>query len=189
MIIRYASHNLRFIQPTQSTSKSAPKSLLESQEHVPTPMHRFMGGTHKLVTKTYIKRHMISHCHHEYSIARHISSVLKSIKVFNLITIKCQREKLNSSQQDREGKTITGGHLHHPGALYDKEGVVHPRGWGYVLVAMCLISLSLLCSWFGTILMYPELCYCSWILWCFSPSTLLWWIEFPLWSYLIGLSL
>ena len=23
---------------------------------------------------------------------------------------------------------ITGGHLHHPGALHDEEGVVHPRG-------------------------------------------------------------
>ena len=51
------------------------------------------------------------------------------------------------------------------------------------------LSCSLSCSLYGTILMYPELCYCSWILWCFSPSTLLWWIEFPLWSYLIGLSL
>ena len=48
---------------------------------------------------------MIPHCHHEYSIARHILAVLKSIKVFNLITMKSQREKLNSSQQDREGKT------------------------------------------------------------------------------------
>ena len=48
---------------------------------------------------------MIPHCHHKYSIARHISSVLKSIKVFNPITMKSQREKLNSSQQDREGKT------------------------------------------------------------------------------------
>ena len=85
-----------------------------------------------------------------------------------------------------EGELITGGHLHHPGALHDEEGVVHPRGWGYVLVAMCLISLP---PWFGTILMYRELCYYSWILWCFSPSTLLWWIEFSLWSYLIGLSL
>ena len=70
-----------------------------------------------------------------------------------------------------EGGSLTGGHLHHPGALHDEEGVVHPRGWGYVPVAMCLISLW--CSWFGTILMYRELCYYSWILWCFSPSTLL----------------
>ena len=41
-----------------------------------------------------------------------------------------------------EGGSLTGGHLHHPGALHDEEGVVHPRGWGYVPVAMCLISLS-----------------------------------------------
>ena len=27
-----------------------------------------------------------------------------------------------------EGETIIGGHLHHPGALHDEEGVVHPRG-------------------------------------------------------------
>ena len=27
-----------------------------------------------------------------------------------------------------EGEPITGGHLHHPGALHDEEGVVHP--WG-----------------------------------------------------------
>ena len=42
-----------------------------------------------------------------------------------------------------EGESISGGHLHHPGDLHDKEGVVLPRGWGYVRVAMCLISLSL----------------------------------------------
>ena len=41
------------------------------------------------------------------------------------------------------GGSLTGGHLHHPDALHDEEGVVHPRGWGYVPVAMCLISLSL----------------------------------------------
>ena len=27
-----------------------------------------------------------------------------------------------------EGESITGGHLHHPDALHDEEGVVHPRG-------------------------------------------------------------
>ena len=27
-----------------------------------------------------------------------------------------------------EGESFTGGHLHHPGALHDEEGVVHPRG-------------------------------------------------------------
>ena len=63
-----------------------------------------------------------------------------------------------------EGESIIGGHLHHPDALHDEEGVVHPRGRGYVPVAMCLISLSLSCSLSGTILMYRELCYYSWIL-------------------------
>ena len=38
-------------------------------------------------------------------IARYTSSALKSIKVFNPIRMKSQTEKLNSSQQDREGKT------------------------------------------------------------------------------------
>ena len=27
-----------------------------------------------------------------------------------------------------EGGSLTGGHLHHPGALHDEEGIVHPRG-------------------------------------------------------------
>ena len=27
-----------------------------------------------------------------------------------------------------KGESLTGGHLHHPGALHDEEGVVHPRG-------------------------------------------------------------
>ena len=43
----------------------------------------------------------------------------------------------------RRGGIISGGHLHHPGGHYDEEGVVHPRGCGFVQVAMCLISLSL----------------------------------------------
>ena len=64
----------------------------------------------------------------------------------------------------RRGKSLSGGHLHHPGALHDEDGVVLPWGWGYVPVAMCLISLSLSlslslsCSWFGMILMYHNLC-------------------------------
>ena len=27
-----------------------------------------------------------------------------------------------------EGGSLTGGHIHHPGAIHDEEGVVHPRG-------------------------------------------------------------
>ena len=53
-----------------------------------------------------------------------------------------------------KGEIIIGGHLHHPGDHHDEEGVVLPRGWGFVPVAMCLISLSLSCSWDVTILMY-----------------------------------
>ena len=42
-----------------------------------------------------------------------------------------------------EGEIIIGGHLHHPNGHHDEEGVVRPQGWGFVPVAMCLISLSL----------------------------------------------
>ena len=42
-----------------------------------------------------------------------------------------------------------------------------------VCTSSYVFDLSLSCSWFGTILMYRDLCYYSWILWCFSPSTLL----------------
>ena len=28
----------------------------------------------------------------------------------------------------RRGESLSGGHLHHPSALHDEEGVVHPRG-------------------------------------------------------------
>jgi len=28
----------------------------------------------------------------------------------------------------RRGQSLSDGHLHHPGALHDEEGVVHPRG-------------------------------------------------------------
>ena len=33
-----------------------------------------------------------------------------------------------SSSTLPEGGSLTGGDLHHPGALHDEEGVVHPRG-------------------------------------------------------------
>ena len=41
-----------------------------------------------------------------------------------------------------------------------------------VCTSSYVFDLSLSCSWGGKILMYRELCYCSLILWCFSPSTL-----------------
>ena len=58
VIIRYASHNLRFIYSTNTKDlKECPKVPTgeSRRKRVPTPMHRFMGGTRKLITKTYIK--------------------------------------------------------------------------------------------------------------------------------------
>src|SRR3954464_1338548 len=55
------------IQTNTKNLKDCPKvSTGESRRKcVPTPMHRFMGGTRKLITKTYIKWiNRIPHCHH-----------------------------------------------------------------------------------------------------------------------------
>ena len=41
-------------------------------------------------------------------------------------TTKNQSGPLSSTLP--KGGSITSGHLHHPGALHDEEGVVHPRG-------------------------------------------------------------
>ena len=54
------------IQTNTKYFKECPKdSTGESRrKRVPTPMHRFMGGTRKLITKTYIKWiNRIPHCH------------------------------------------------------------------------------------------------------------------------------
>ena len=86
-------NNFKFIiiNPTQRTSKSAPRFLLEKQrqECASTPMHRLTQCHHG---NSWLECHNIfqvkqydTHCHHEYSFARHISSALKSIKVFNSI--------------------------------------------------------------------------------------------------------
>ena len=102
MIIQYASHNLIFIQPTQSTSKSAPKFLPERQERVPTPMHRFPMSRNPQVDHQNI--HQVAHdipLSPQIITARHTSSVL----------IKTQSDKItskgkpNSSQESRGGET------------------------------------------------------------------------------------
>ena len=93
------------------------------------------------------------------------------------------------------GGAITGGHLHHPGALHDEEGVVHPRGWGYVPVAMCLISLSLSLSLVFSLVfpLWHDLDVSRALLlldlMTFLPlySLVMDWVS--LWSYLIGLGL
>jgi len=91
-----------------------------------------------------------------------------------------------------EGDPITGGHLHHPGAIQDEEGVVHPQGWGYVPVAMCLISLSHVLSHVPS--MARSWCISSFAIvvgyYDVSPPLLSCdELSFPFWSYLIGLSL
>ena len=87
------------------------------------------AGIHKLSAKTHIKWiNMIPHCHHEYSYARHISSALKSIKVFHPITTKSQREKLNSSQQDREGKTPYDPTILTKPAIHQDRDISRTRG-------------------------------------------------------------
>jgi hypothetical protein len=69
------------------------------------PRSPMVTGIRKLITKTYIKwLNRIPHCHHRYPHAIHTSSVLKP-KVFNPTITKPQRERLNSSQEDREGRT------------------------------------------------------------------------------------
>ena len=40
-----------------------------------------------------------------------------------------------------EGDPITGGHLHHPGAIHDEEGVVDPRGYVFDLSLSLVFSL------------------------------------------------
>src|SRR5512141_1605900 len=73
------------IHPTNTKYfKECPKvSTGESRKRVPTPMHRFMGRTRKLVTKTYIKCSQIK---------------TQSDKITS-------RGKLNSSQESRGGET------------------------------------------------------------------------------------
>ena len=113
LIMRYASNNLRFIilNPTQRTSKSAPRFLPEKQrrEHASTPMHRLpqchLGNPRVECQNTYQVNQYDTPLSPWVFIARHTSSVLKSIKLFNPITTRSQRKNSISSQQDREGKT------------------------------------------------------------------------------------
>ena len=113
LIIRYASNIFKFIilNPTQRTSKSAPRFLPEKVgwKRASTPMHR--------LPQCHLGNPRVE-CQNIYQVNQYntpivttgihmqdISSALKSRKLFNPIRTKSQREKLNSSQQDREGKT------------------------------------------------------------------------------------
>ena len=93
------------IQPTESTSKSAPKFLPESQERVPTPMHKFTRSLNPQVDHPNI--HQVNHVNiplsPQISTARHTSSVLKSLKTqSDKITSK---GKLNPLQESGGGET------------------------------------------------------------------------------------
>ena len=108
-IIQYASNNFRFIifNPTQRTSKSAPRFLPEKQrrKRASTPMHRFPMSRNPQVDHQNI--HQVDQYNNplspRLSNARHTSSVLKSLKTqSDKITSK---GKLNSSQESRGGET------------------------------------------------------------------------------------
>ena len=110
MIIRYASHNLRFIYSTNTKDlKECPKvSTGESRrERVPTPMHRFPMSRNPQVG--HQNAHQVAHgipLSPQISTARHTSSVLKSLKTqSDKITSK---GKLNSLQESRGGENIIG---------------------------------------------------------------------------------
>ena len=99
LIIRYASNNFKFIilNPTQRTSKSAPRFLLKKQgrKRASTPMHRLpqchLGNPQVECQNIYKVNQYDNPLSPRVFIARHTSSVLKSIKVFNPITGKPQR--------------------------------------------------------------------------------------------------
>ena len=112
LIIRYASNNFRFIilNPTQRTSKSAPRFLPEKQrrECASIPMHRLpqchLGNPRVERRNTYQVNQYDTPLSPRVFIARHTSSVLKSIKVFNLIRTKSQSENSIHDNKIKRGK-------------------------------------------------------------------------------------
>src|SRR5215216_1365742 len=110
-IIRYASNNFRFIilNPTQITSKSAPRFLPEKQgrKRVSTPMRRLpqchLGNPRVECQNIYQVNQYDTPLSPRVFIARHTSSALKSIKVFNPIITKSQRENsIHNNKIERE---------------------------------------------------------------------------------------
>ena len=108
MIIQYASHNLRFIYSTNTKNfKECPKvSTGESrQKRVPTPMQKFTRSRNPQVDHQNI--HQVDHVNiplsPQINMARHTSSVLKSLKTqSDKITSK---GKLDPLQESRGGET------------------------------------------------------------------------------------
>ena len=111
LIIRYASNNFRFIilNPTQITSKSATRFLPEKQgrKRASTPMHRLYQCHLGNPRVEYQNTHQVNQYDTPLSplifIARNTSSVLISIKVFNPIITKSQRENsIHHNKIERE---------------------------------------------------------------------------------------
>ena len=70
-----------------------------------------------------------------YSFHPYISTYRKTSRTDNILGVPPPEASVATKSQLGpcsgtlpEGGTLTGGHLHHPGALHDEEGVVHPRG-------------------------------------------------------------
>ena len=119
LIIRYASNNFRFIilNPTQRTIKNAPRFLPEKQrqERASTPMRRLpqchLGNPRVECQNIYQMNQYDTLLSPRVFIARHTSNVLKTIKVFNLIRMKSQRENSIHHNKIETGK-------HHMVQLY-----------------------------------------------------------------------
>ena len=112
LIIRYASNNFRFIilDPTQRTSKSAPRFLSEKQgrKRASTPMHRLpqchLGNPRVECQNIYQVNKYDTPLSPWVFIARHKSSALISLKVFYLIRTKYQRENSIHHNKIERGK-------------------------------------------------------------------------------------
>ena len=109
MIIRYASHNLRFIYSTNIKNiKEIPKvSTGESrQKRVPTPMHKFTRSLNSQVDHQNI--HQVDQKNTPLSQwlsnGRHTSSVLKSLKT--------QSDKITQRENSIHYKKVEGEKHH-----------------------------------------------------------------------------
>ena len=107
MIIRYASHNLRFIYSTNTQNlKECPKvSTVESRrKRVTTPMHRFPRSRNPQVDHQNIHQmnQQNTPLSPRVSHARHTSSVLKSLKTHSdKITSKGKTQSITREQWRR----------------------------------------------------------------------------------------
>src|SRR4051812_29919723 len=91
----------QYIEPQRVPKVSTEESR---RKRVPTPMHRFMGGTRKLITKTYIKmNHVISHCHHRYA-RQDIHQVFSNLCRLNPIRLLQGENSIHYKREEGEKK-------------------------------------------------------------------------------------